>query len=320
MNLFLKKYEPKYKKIWDSHVTSSHNGTFLFQRGYMDYHSDRFVDHSIMFFFKDQLLAILPASEDKLVISSHGGLTYGGIIYDHRMTTQLILSCFKLLCSYYKNLGFTDIVYKPVPHIYHSKPAEEDLYALHRCNATLFARGPSSTINLEITPFPGKKLNGCKRGIKNGLDVIEVSDPTDLILEINNNLHKRHQLSCVHNSQEMHFLKSRFNKNIELFELIHKSQNKVGGAVVYLSKSVAHIQYMVVNDEGRPLRGTDVLLHALTSRYRENYKYLDFGISSENNGFYLNESLISQKEAFSATVICYDIYNLNFRTGIEMLD
>ena len=41
----------------------SKNGTFLFLRAYMDYHSDRFHDHSLMFHNeKGKLIAVLPAN------------------------------------------------------------------------------------------------------------------------------------------------------------------------------------------------------------------------------------------------------------------
>ncbi len=48
---------------WDDFVKVSKNGTFLFLRAYMDYHSDRFQDHSLMFYNeKNKLIAVLPAN------------------------------------------------------------------------------------------------------------------------------------------------------------------------------------------------------------------------------------------------------------------
>lgn len=47
----------------------------------MEYHSDRFNDHSLMFFDDSQkLLAILPANHADGKLHSHQGLTFGGII------------------------------------------------------------------------------------------------------------------------------------------------------------------------------------------------------------------------------------------------
>ena len=54
----------QYKQTeWDDFVKVSKNGTFLFLRAYMDYHSDRFLDHSLMFYNeKNKLIAVLPAN------------------------------------------------------------------------------------------------------------------------------------------------------------------------------------------------------------------------------------------------------------------
>ena len=48
----IKKYEPMYKDTWDSFISSSKNGVFLFYRDYMEYHQDKFKDFSLMFFKK----------------------------------------------------------------------------------------------------------------------------------------------------------------------------------------------------------------------------------------------------------------------------
>ena len=39
-------YTPDEAECWNELVAQSRNGTFLFDRRYMDYHSDRFADHS----------------------------------------------------------------------------------------------------------------------------------------------------------------------------------------------------------------------------------------------------------------------------------
>ncbi len=48
----------------------------------MDYHSDRFNDHSLVFTRKNRLIGLLPANIKDEALYSHGGLTFGGIISD----------------------------------------------------------------------------------------------------------------------------------------------------------------------------------------------------------------------------------------------
>ena len=43
-------YESKYKSQWDSFIDVSKNATFLFKRDFMDYHSSRFQDYSLLIF------------------------------------------------------------------------------------------------------------------------------------------------------------------------------------------------------------------------------------------------------------------------------
>ena len=84
-------YTPKMNGAWDSFVSASKNATFLFQRNYMDYHNDRFVDHSLMFNRNNQLVALLPANINGDVLYTHAGLTSGGVISGFDMTTPLLM-------------------------------------------------------------------------------------------------------------------------------------------------------------------------------------------------------------------------------------
>jgi hypothetical protein len=58
----LKKYEHKDKFIWDKFVESSRVKSFLFFRDFMDYHSDRFDDFSMLIYRKNKLIALLPGN------------------------------------------------------------------------------------------------------------------------------------------------------------------------------------------------------------------------------------------------------------------
>ena len=107
------RYTSEMKIRWNEFVDNSKNGTFLFKREYMDYHSDHFSDHCLLFEDdKNKLLAIMPANQkaDKLV--SHGGLTYGGILSDASMTTPRMVELFDKLHIYGQSNGIKSIIYK----------------------------------------------------------------------------------------------------------------------------------------------------------------------------------------------------------------
>lgn len=146
--IICKRYNSSFASEWDRVVEESRNGTFLFKRNYLDYHSDRFSDHSLIFELGGEIVALLPANQKEEVIYSHQGLTYGGVIMTSRCKGAVVLEIFEKMIGYYRANGIKEIIYKPVPHIYHIKPSEEDLYALYRYKAELYSCGISSTIDL----------------------------------------------------------------------------------------------------------------------------------------------------------------------------
>ena len=81
------RYTPAHHDVWNHYVEKSRNATFLFYREYMDYHSDRFFDHSLLFYIGNHLHSVLPAHEVGDIFCSHRGLTYGGLLMDEDVTT-----------------------------------------------------------------------------------------------------------------------------------------------------------------------------------------------------------------------------------------
>src|SRR3954447_4915308 len=114
----------------------------------MEYHADRFPDASLMFYdTRDRLIGLLPATVRNGSASSHAGLSFGGVISGSSMKVGLMLELFAAMRSALRKQGMHEIIYKPIPHIYHQVPAEEDLYALFRSGARLMRRDVSATID-----------------------------------------------------------------------------------------------------------------------------------------------------------------------------
>ena len=67
-----------------------------------------------------------------------------------------------------------------------------------------------------------------------------------------------------------------------------------------------------MNQRGLELGALDSVMNEFTETIYKDWKYFDFGISTEDNGKYLNEGLISQKEGFGGRAVCYDTYELEF--------
>ncbi|MEG1685026.1 MAG: GNAT family N-acetyltransferase [Bacteroides sp.] len=305
------RYTKEKKDEWDSFVESSKNGTFLFKRDYMDYHADRFTDCSFMFYEKEKLIAILPANINDSTLYSHQGLTYGGLILTRESCTAQVLHLFEEFLSFLKKeIHIDKVLYKTIPYIYHSYPAEEDLYALFRCKAVLKERKISSAIFMEnALPMKTLRKRGIAKAKNNELQIKESTDSIKYWSVLNETLQNKHHTAPVHSSSEMNLLLKRFPHNIYIFEVL-KNDKILGGCVVYSTKNVAHIQYIAANPKGKELGALDLLFNYLIKERFHTKKYIDFGTSVEQGGWYLNEGLIFQKEGFGGRAIVYDTYEI----------
>lgn len=306
----IKKYTTTDMVTWDAFVDASKNGTFMLKRGYMDYHTDRFTDHSLLFYRDEELVALLPASSHGDELRSHGGLTYGGMITNLKMTVQLMLSLFDSLKEYMSSNGISRLIYKRVPSIYYSYPSDEDLYALFRNNAILTRRDISATIYLpNRIRFSERRRRGVKNAHKSGIVVRESHEYEQYIEMLSEILAKYHDAKPVHTAAELRLLADRFPDNIKMYAAFHEDE-MLAGVVVYLTPQVAHTQYIANSDEGRQCGALDAVMDYLVNECYADKVYFDFGISNENEGRFLNEGLISQKQEFGGRAVAYDFYEL----------
>ena len=306
------RYSPEAAAAWDAFVETSRNGTFLFRRGYMDYHADRFEDHSLLVLDeKERPLALLPANINRDQLHSHGGLTYGGFIIDRRMTVQLMLEVFDASLQFLGDAGIARLLYKCVPHIYHEQPAEEDLYALYRLRARLVRRDHLAVIDYrDRYAMQERRARAVRKAARQGLEVRESHDFAPFWEVLTDNLQSRYGVKPVHTLAEITLLKSRFPDAIRLL-CAFKGAEVRAGAVVYASRGVAHVQYNAASPAGKEEGALDVILDFLTGHYSSSKRYFDFGVSTEQQGMYLNTGLAEYKEGFGARTVVHDFYELD---------
>lgn len=310
----IERYTLSRKDLWDKFVSQSKNGNFLFLRDYMEYHSDRFRDYSLMVFDNDCLRAIFPATVIDKTIISHGGLTFGGFITDKHMKVHLMLDILEKVKQYFRSLGLARIIYKAIPHIYHAIPAEEDLYALFRAEAKLFRRDISSCINLAERISFSKGRKACVSKAKQQGVEVQRSDDFEQFMGIETeHLRKKHGVDPVHSTAEITYLANLFPNQIKLFSACCK-EAMLGGVIVYESKQVAHAQYIAATEAGKSIGCLDAVLNFLINDYycqSSSIKYFDFGISTNHQGQFLDIDLIRNKESFGARAVAYDFYEIS---------
>lgn len=306
----IRRYTAERVDEWNAFVAASKNGTFLFDRRYMDYHGDRFEDCSLMVYFKSRLYALLPANRKDDMLYSHQGLTYGGLVMSDSSTTALVRELFREMNDWLREAGVRKVVYKHVPWIYASLPAEEDLFALANvCRASLSSRDVGSVVMLNRRlKFSTLRSRCVKKALKAGVVIRESQDCSEFWPLLEANLKAKYDARPVHSLGEIALLRSRFPRQIRLFVACREGR-VIGGTLLYICARTVKTQYISANEEGRRVGALDLLFTTLMDQCSENgAEYFDFGTSNLPDNNDLNDSLIFQKEGFGGRAVCYDIY------------
>ena len=309
---------------WDDFVKVSKNGTFLFLRAYMDYHSDRFHDHSLMFHNeKGKLIAVLPANiktASPPTLHSHQGLTYGGFVLSPEIHISEVGELFRLTISYLKENGFCEWRYKQIPYIYHLIPSQEEDYWLWRYNAREDACNMMTVIDFKSTVndiSSSRKRTYFNKLQRQGYTVVFDADINDFwpwpILEAN--LMERFGSHPVHSLSEITLLKQRFPDNIICCTVRDPDGITVAGTLLFVTQQVVRTQYISASHEGKRCNALDYLMLTLIRHYKDNpeYRYFEFGTSMAEDGINLNEGLILQKEGFGGRAVACKIYSINIK-------
>jgi len=336
------RYTQNKQTEWDDFVKVSKNGTFLFLRSYMDYHSDRFQDHSLMFYNeKNKLIAVLPANSKTTAstltpnlstlnsqpstlnsqpstLHSHQGLTYGGFVLSPEIHISEVGELFRLTVAYLKENGFCEWIYKQIPYIYHLIPSQEEDYWLWRYNATLKACNMMTAIDLgnsEIDITSSRKRTYFNKLTRQGYTVAIDDNIRNFWPILEDNLMERFCSRPVHSLSEIELLKQRFPDNIVCCTVKNPDGKTLAGTLLFITQQVVRTQYISASHEGKHTNALDYLMLTLIRHYKDNpeYRYFEFGTSMAEDGIHLNEGLILQKEGFGGRAVACKTYSINIQ-------
>lgn len=304
-------YESKHKHQWDDIVSSADNGHFMFKRDFMEYHADHFKDSSLVVYYKDNAIGVIPGNIVNKCWYSHQGLTFGGLLLNPQhnrisITQQALQAAFNLL----QQNGITEVVYKFIPHIYHQRPCDADLYILSQYKRTADWLEVSSSVQLNnLSKFSELRIRGKNKANRSGL-IYELSEDWRAFWNIlSDRLASKYEKKPVHSLEEIVMLKAKFPENIKLF--VARQDEIYAGVVIFETATVAHCQYICASDAGMQNHSLDGLFAFLIEHYaQKNKQYFNFGISTEDYGKVLNENLIQFKEGFGAKSMIHCTYKL----------
>lgn len=312
----VRRYDSSMRPRWDEFVRTAKNGSFLFLRDYLEYHSDRFEDASLLVFQGDKLLAVLPAEKKGKVIRSHYGLTYGGMVYDPAIAFEPAVECFSAALTFLRKQGAKTLLYRKIPPYYASLPVGEDEWALFRAGAHIEEVRPSAVINFENRlAVGGMRDRAVRKAETAGCEVRRSSDYRRYwreVLEVA--LSERHGATPVHTADEIVRLAEKFPDNIQLFVTL-SGDKMLSGAVIYRWKSTAHLQYVAATPEGRSARSTDVLFRELIDGKHFDYRYFSLGTSQIPETNEINHTLLEWKESWGARAVSHFTYRVELNEG-----
>ena len=298
---------PEETARWDALIRASRNGVFLFERSYMDYHATRFKDASLMIWRGDDLVAVLPANrlegEGGPVLVSHGGLTFGGLILHAALRAQDTLEIVDGLCTKLRAENWSALRVRPVPHIFHRQPSEDEMYALLRRGARVVSSDLAHTVDLaRRPPLAGGRRNALARARRAGVQVRRSNDWAAAWPLVEAVLATRHNALPAHALHEIVALAQRFER-IALhaaFPGAATDAPPLAVAVTYAFDGVLHTQYLAASEAGRQIGALDAVIETLLEQPPAGMRWLSFGASTYDQGRQLNAGLAGQKEMFGA--------------------
>lgn len=278
----------------------------------MDYHSDRFQDHSLLIYQKGKLVGLMPMHRDGDEVYSHNGLSYGGLLLHRKIKFKEILSMFSSILKFLNQNGFQKLHLKLIPKIYQLYPSDEIDYLLFLSKAQMYRAGLLCTIDMRNPiKIQSNRIEGVKKAQKAGLIIKEEAFFKDFWEQILiPNLSQRHDAKPVHSLEEIELLAKRFPDHIRQFN-VYDGETLVAGATIFENHHLAHVQYISANTQRQQLGSLDYLFHNLiTDRYKDK-QYFDFGVSDENKGLQINEGLLYWKETFGGRGVIQQSYTID---------
>lgn len=307
-NYVIKRYEPADKPIWNAFIGQAKNATFLFHRDFMDYHSDRFEDYSLLFFDGPGLVAVLPANRVGNVLYSHQGLTYGGMVFPARMNASAAFAIFEALLDFLRKAAFTEVILKPILDFYPEQPSNELACFMALKNARLIRTDLNLAIDFKASDLlSASKKKHFRRVAAMGLEIRESSvfDPFwDQVLVPK--LKEKYGTAPVHSKAEIKALAQQFPQNIVQYDACYEGEI-LAGITLFKFKNGIKSQYGATTAAGEKLRALDFLFISLIEKYKYGMAFFDMGTVMQSDG-QINAGLLKQKEELGCSLYGQDFY------------
>ena len=284
MSIQVQKYLLQNAAEWNAFVKQSVNGTFLLDRNFMDYHQERFEDHSLMMHLDGQLMCCIPAHVKDGIFYSHRGLSYAGLIISANAATNIDRIVDALL-EYLKGLAFAKAELQLPPVSYHSINKEIAAVLEQKGftpNRKLHNQSVALDQEIQVSP---KKSIGYRNGKFEGLRMETINDFRSFWEEVlTPQLAERYHSKPVHSLIEIELLASRFPENIIQYN-VYREGALLAGITFFIKGNIVKSQYTASSPDGLKTDAVAyVYMEAMKEFKEKGCSLMDYGPVNEKDG------------------------------------
>lgn len=295
-------YTAEQKDKWNDFVKNADNSNFLFDRNFMEYHSDRFTDGSVLLLDENVVCGVFPANKKGNNIYSHQGLTYGGLILNERKNVRKMINYFYALGSYFHSQGIEEIYYKPIPNYISKTVNDLEHFVFAELKAEVVKVDTSFVVDLkQELKFQERRRRSVKKGEKVNTRV-EIDNNFEKFWNsvLIPNLRDKFGTKPVHSLEEINLLHSRFPTQL-LQANAYVNDEIAAGVTLMDFEGTIHCQYISSTDHGRDCGAIDFLFNNLINLYQPSKKYFSLG-TANNEGNDINFGLTEWKEGWGGKI------------------
>lgn len=317
-------YTENKRKIWDSFVLNSNNGTIFHLQDFLDYHpKGKFNFYHLMFYKDNELIAVLPGglTADNSILWSPVGASYGSFVTGdiHFELALEIVDSFLEFCKL-KNLSETYLI--PPPIVYSKKISQHLEYAMLYRKFDFELHYISHAIDLRSSK---DFLSDCDKTSRKTIHKIlreqklSIRESDDFVsfnkILIENKA--RHKVKPTHTLDDMLRLKELLPENIKL-QLVYYEEKPIAGSLLFICNSkVVLCFYNMLLYEYEHLKPIYLIMYETMKWAKENgYDWVDIGVSQDTSAedpMTPQLGLIAFKERFNARGILRSTYHYKFR-------
>jgi len=316
MSITIHKYKKEDLDNWENFIVVANNGTLFHKRQFINYHpKGKFIDHSLIFKKKGNIICVLPATIVKTnnakMLISHPGTSIGSFVIKEQLSFKDSIEIVKRLSEYSSSLHLDSIKLIQPPQVYYKYPTNYIDFSLRKEGYSYLNRELSSYIKLNnniddiLLRFKSTHRTALRKAEKSGVQ-ITISEQFGKFYKIlKNNLSKRHNVQPTHKLNEIQKLKTMFPEKIFLFAA-YLNNKIIAGVIIFILNDRVVLAFYISHDKKyEALRPLNLLMYSIiTWCIDKKYKIFDFGTFTLNEK--PNLGLARFKEYFGAAGIFRD--------------